>query len=48
MMSARAQTLAFAGRKEDAIKVYGEVINDPSTHSALRKKAEAAVKELLP
>ena len=46
MMTARAETLAAAGRKAEAVKVYRAVIADTSTQPAHRQKALAAIAEL--
>lgn len=46
MMIPRAETLAAAGRKEEALELYRAVIADQSTHPALREKAEAAIAQL--
>ena len=46
MMSARAETLASAGLKDEAAMMYRAVLKDPSTHAALRKKAETAIGQL--
>ena len=46
MMTARAETLAAAGRKAEALEAYRAVLNHDSSHAAHKKRAKEAIAEL--
>jgi len=46
MMTARAETLAAAGRKAEALEVYRAVLNHDSSHAAHKRGAKEAIAEL--